>query len=111
MLDGGNTVTCKIRLCKTSEIPPGEMRGVDIEGIPPIAVYNIDGEFFATSNICTHATAMLTEGHLDGDSVECPLHGGCFNVRTGAPTSFPCEKPLRTFPLTVIGDELLTVIE
>jgi nitrite reductase/ring-hydroxylating ferredoxin subunit len=77
------------------------MLRVDQPDAPPLAAYNVDGEFYVTSNICTHNIAMLTDGYLEGDIVECPLHGGCFNVKTGAPTSFPCEKPLQTYAATV----------
>lgn len=96
----------KISLCRLSDVPAGQMLRVDLPEVPPLAVYNVDGEYFVTSNICTHNIAMLTDGYLEGDIVECPLHGGCFNVKTGAPTSFPCEKPLQTYRAIVEGDEL-----
>lgn len=101
----------KIQLCKISEVPPGEMLRVDLEGVPPIVVYNIDGEFFATSNICTHATAFLTDGYLDGELVECPVHGGTFNVRSGEAVDFPCEIALKTYEVTVEDDTLTTLVE
>jgi ethylbenzene dioxygenase ferredoxin subunit len=53
---------------------------------------------------------MLTDGYFEGETVECPLHGGCFNVKTGAATSFPCEKPLRTFPVLEIDGELFAEV-
>lgn len=101
-------MTSRIRLCGVSEVGPGEMLRVDQAGVQPLAVFNVDGGFFVTSNVCTHNVAMLTEGYLEGDIVECPLHGGCFNVKTGAATSFPCEKPLQTFPAIVDGDAVFT---
>lgn len=101
----------KIQLCKISEIEPGEMLRVDVDGAPPIAVYNLNGEFYATSNICTHATAMLTDGYLDGDIVECPVHGGTFNVRSGAAVDFPCEVALKTYEVAVEDGYLTTVME
>ncbi len=81
---------------------------VDLPDTPPLAVYNVEGQFFVTSNVCTHNIAMLTDGYLEGDTIECPLHGGCFNVRSGEPTSFPCEKPLPTYPSIVEQDSLYT---
>ena len=90
-----------IKVCDVTDLNPGEMLAVEAEGLPPVAVYNVDGEFFATSNICTHSIAILTDGYLDGDIVECPLHGGCFNVRTGEPAHFPCEVPIATFNVQV----------
>lgn len=96
----------KVKLCQTSDVSAGQMLRVDQPDLPPLAVYNVDGEFYITSNICTHNIAMLTDGYLEGDTVECPLHGGCFNVKTGDPTSFPCETPLQTYPAIVEGDTL-----
>lgn len=90
-----------IKVCDVADVEAGEMLSVDVDGLPPLAVYNVAGEFYATSNICTHSIAMLTDGYLDGDTIECPLHGGCFNVKTGEPTHFPCEVPLETFELEV----------
>ncbi len=90
-----------IKVCDTADVKPGEMLAIEMDELPPVAVYNVDGEFYATSNICTHAIAILTEGYFEGDTVECALHGGCFNVRTGEATEFPCEEPLETFEVQV----------
>lgn len=86
-----------VKVCSVDDVPPGEMLGIEMDGLPPVAIYNVDGEFFATSNVCTHAVAMLTDGYLEGDNVECPMHGGMFDVRTGEATHFPCVEPLETF--------------
>ncbi|HMP55183.1 MAG TPA: non-heme iron oxygenase ferredoxin subunit [Novosphingobium sp.] len=86
-----------VKACNADALKPGEMMAVDAKGLPPVALYNIDGEFLATSNVCSHAVAMLTDGYIDGDQIECPMHGGMFDIRTGAATHFPCVEPLRTF--------------
>lgn len=90
-----------IKVCEIDALNPGEMMAVEDNRLDNVALYNVDGEFYATSNICTHAIALLTEGFLEGDIVECALHGGCFNVRTGEATEFPCEEPLETFEVEV----------
>jgi ethylbenzene dioxygenase ferredoxin subunit len=90
-----------IKVCETADVRPGEMIPVDVDGFPPLAVYNVGDKFYLTSNICTHNIAILTDGYLEGDIVECPLHGGCFNVRTGEATHFPCVDPLQTFEVEV----------
>ena len=90
-----------IKACEAAEVQPGEMLAIEVDELPPVAVYNVDGEFYATSNICTHAIAILTDGYLDGCTVECPLHGGCFNVKTGEATHFPCVDALQTFEVEV----------
>ena len=86
-------------------LPPGEMTGLDI-GDSQIAVYNVGGTFYATYNICTHGFASLTDGYLEDDEVECPLHGGRFNVTDGSPALEPAECPLKTFRVRVSGDDV-----
>lgn len=91
----------RIEICKFDEIPAGEMRHVDIRDGLSVAVFNVDGRYYATNNLCTHGVAKLTDGWLEGEIIECPQHGGCFNVRTGEATLFPCEKPLKTYPILI----------
>lgn len=94
-------------VAKVEAVPPGEMLPVDIEGLPPIVIFNLDGELFATSNICTHAVARLSDGFFEEGVIECPLHSGCFDVRTGEAMEFPCEIPLKTYNVEVDGDDIL----
>lgn len=95
-----------VKLCNVNDLPPGEMLGIDNPDLPPVALYNVDGEFFATSNVCTHAVAMLTDGYLEGDQIECPMHGGMFSVRTGEPTHFPCVEAIATYQVEVRDGEV-----
>ena len=69
-------------------------------------VYNVAGEIFATDNICTHAFAMLTDGFLDGDVIECPLHGGCFKVKTGEGMGAPISENVKTYPVRMNGETI-----
>lgn len=62
-----------------------------------IALYRIEGRLYATSNICTHAYARLSGGDLEDYEVECPIHGGRFDVRTGQPVRAPVSHPLQCF--------------
>lgn len=84
-----------------SELPPGEMMGVEI-GSQRIVIYNVDGEFYATHNVCTHAFALLSDGWLEDDVIECPLHAGRFNVRTGKALGDPVECDLQIFPTRLV---------
>ena len=61
----------RVRLCGSGDIEPGQMLRVDVPGLPPLAVFNIDGEIHCTSNLCTHQRAILTDGLFEGDVVEC----------------------------------------
>jgi ethylbenzene dioxygenase ferredoxin subunit len=93
-----------IRLCGVADVAPGEILGVRVDAVEPLAVYNVAGRFYVTSDRCTHAVAYLSDGFLDGTTVECPLHGGCFDVTSGAATQAPCRTPLRTYEVVVDGD-------
>jgi nitrite reductase/ring-hydroxylating ferredoxin subunit len=98
-----------IILCKISDIAPGSVIRVE-HGELGLAVYNIDGTFYATADRCTHGLSSLSEGSLMGDEIECSMHFGTFDVKTGAPTGAPCSIPLRTFKVEVRGDDVVADI-
>jgi NAD(P)H-dependent nitrite reductase small subunit len=100
-----------MRVARASEIPEGEMKAVRL-GDREIALYHTDdGEFYATDNICTHEFAQLAEGWLEGWEVECPLHAGRFDVRTGKALCAPVQTDLQTFEVKVEGDDVLVKAE
>jgi len=67
-----------------------------------IALYSVDGEIYATDNVCTHAFAMLTDGWLDGDVIECPLHAGRFEVKTGKGLGPPVPCDIKTYKVRIV---------
>lgn len=83
----------------------GGLLGRSVGGIS-IALYLVDGAYFATSDLCTHGQARLSEGYLDGFLIECPLHQGLFDVRTGEVEGPPCTKAVVAFPVRVEGEFL-----
>jgi 3-phenylpropionate/trans-cinnamate dioxygenase ferredoxin subunit len=87
-----------IKVADAADVPPGEGLRVEI-GEYPIAIWNVDGEFYATSDTCTHEESALTDGDLWDEIVECALHGAQFNVRTGEVVSLPAIFPIATFPV------------
>lgn len=94
-----------IRVASTNEIPAGEGRYFDVDG-EPVAVFHVDGQFYAISDVCTHEEASLAEGELEGEIVECALHGARFNVRTGEVVALPATVPVQTFPVRVVGNDV-----
>ncbi len=94
-------MTATIRLCKTQEVQEGSPKSVEVPEHPVLAVYEVDGAYYATDNMCTHGLAMLTDGYQDGASIECPFHGGTFDICSGKATAYPCQIPLKTYPVTV----------
>lgn len=103
-------MSARIFLCKTSDLAPGAVRKVEREGAPALAVYNIEGAFYATDDCCTHGLASLSEGALDGDNIECNLHFGGFHVPTGKAVFSPCTIDIKTWPVVVEGDEVFAVV-
>jgi nitrite reductase/ring-hydroxylating ferredoxin subunit len=59
-------------ICKATEVVPGAVKRVEVEGLPPLAVYNLGGRFYVTDDTCTHGKASLAEGIVEGTSIECP---------------------------------------
>ena len=96
------------RVCKKSEVAPGEVKRIEN---PAIAVFNVEGTLFAISDTCTHSEASLSEGRVDGETVECPLHGACFDLRTGEALTPPAVEPVQTFPVIVQEDEIYVEIK
>jgi len=92
-------------VAKRGDLPNGKIKGVTV-GKQSVALYNLEGEIFATDNVCSHAYAQLSDGYLDGDMIVCPLHAGCFDVRTGKALEPPAEDDIKTFPVRVIGEEI-----
>ncbi len=95
-----------IRVASTSDVAEGEAFAVEAQGIS-LALYRVEGEWFCTDNICTHAFALLTDGWLEGHDIECPLHAGRFDVRTGKGLCAPIEEDLRTFAVRLDGESVM----
>jgi nitrite reductase/ring-hydroxylating ferredoxin subunit/hemoglobin-like flavoprotein len=95
--------TLKPNEFRVSELAPGQAKLVQL-GETDIAVYNVDGNFYATQNACTHQGGFLSEGTLTGAVITCPIHGSCFDVTNGKVTRGPAHKPLETFRVVLDGD-------
>ena len=67
----------------------------------------VDGRVYAFSALCTHQLAYLEEGELVGHEISCPLHGGSFDIRTGAALKRPAAIPIRIFPVRIEGQDVL----
>jgi naphthalene 1,2-dioxygenase system ferredoxin subunit len=92
-----------------ADIPAGTMLHVELDG-RMIALYNVDGDFYATDDICTHRRARLSDGYLVGTIVQCPLHFGKFDIKTGQPMNPPCKIPIATYPVTLEVERLLVAL-
>jgi nitrite reductase/ring-hydroxylating ferredoxin subunit len=97
------------KVASVSDVPEGDVFGVEVEGTP-IALYQLDGAFYATHNVCTHAFALLSDGYVDDGKIECPLHQGIFDIRSGKAEEGPVDEDLKTFAVKREGDDLLVEI-
>lgn len=72
-----------------------------------LALYLVDDEVFATADLCTHGGARLSQGYLEGHLIECPLHQGLFDIRTGEVAGPPCKRAVRSFPVRLEDDSII----
>jgi nitrite reductase/ring-hydroxylating ferredoxin subunit len=94
------------RVAAVAELREGEAFAARA-GETPIALFKVDGAIYATHDICTHEYAYLSEGYLDGCVVECPLHQGRFDIRTGKALCAPLEHDLPVYPVRIVGADVL----
>jgi nitrite reductase/ring-hydroxylating ferredoxin subunit len=88
---------------RTAEIKPGHARRLTVDG-KAVAVYNIEGAFYATQDECTHADGPMSEGEIVEQTAVCPWHASVFDVRTGAVIEGPAEEPLKAYRVVVEGE-------
>lgn len=98
----------KVRVASVNDLKDGEAKTVQAEG-QEIALYKVNGEFFATTNKCVHKGGPLGEGELEGNIIICPWHGWKFDVRTGISPVNPAAQ-VKTFPVTVEGDDVFVEV-
>ena len=96
-----------VKVANTDELSPGQMKLVELENDERILLANVNGEYHAVSEVCTHAYFSLSEGVLTGKEVECPLHGSVFDVKTGEALGPPAGEPLTVYPVRIEGGDIL----
>ena len=87
------------------DVAPGTAVRI-VAGGEELAIFNVDGQFYATIDVCSHDEASLADGELFGHVVECPLHGARFDVRTGKALSLPAVYPVKTYEIRVVDGQL-----
>ncbi len=95
-----------IKAAATLDVPPGTVRVVEVSG-RRIALCNVGGEYFAVDDVCTHDGGPLGNGRLCDGEIECPRHGGRFDIRSGRATVFPAINAIRTYPVAVDGGNVM----
>ena len=92
-------------VCAAGALEPGDFEVVDTDDMP-IAVFNIDGRYYAIEDLCTHDGEELTGGPLEGTEIICPRHGARFCIRTGAALTPPAYDDIATFPVRIENGRL-----
>ncbi len=95
-----------VRVCALGDIPDEGVLGVEIDSTP-VALARSEGEVFAVSDICSHAEVNLSEGEVEDGTIECWLHGSCFDLRSGAPINPPATAAIPTYVVKTDGDDVL----
>lgn len=96
-------------VAQKDDIEEGKGISVDVEG-KKLAVFNIEGEYFAIDDECSHAGGSLSEGEVNGHTVRCPLHGAEFDLKTGQVLSEPAEEAVSGYKVIIDGDNVLVEI-
>jgi nitrite reductase/ring-hydroxylating ferredoxin subunit len=94
-----------VKVATVSEVPPGKAKQAKVGG-KTLAVFNVDGNFYAIDDTCPHRGASLAEGEVEGQHVVCPLHAAVFDVTSGAHLSPPAQSDVACYKVQVMGDEV-----
>ena len=90
----------RVQVAQVDDLEPGSMMMVEVDG-KPVLLANLEGEFYAVSDLCTHEEYNLSEGSLDGCEVECPGHSAFFDLKTGDVIDGPAMDPLETYSVQI----------
>ena len=94
-----------VKVAAKDAVPDGSTLQVSVEG-EAVCLYNLDGALYATQDVCTHAQASLSDGFIDGDCIECPLHQALFHIPTGEARTEPATENLRVYAVRVADDAI-----
>lgn len=103
-------------VCDITDLEPGDALRLDLESasgtpVPVALVRDDDGDFHAISDTCSHGQVSLSQGEVDGRSIECWLHGSRFDLRSGAPKGLPATQPVPVYQVTLDGERVLVDID
>jgi len=103
-------VSKTVKVAEVDQLQPGRGIVVEADGYA-IALFNLEGEFYAIENECPHEDGPLGEGEVDGETVSCPWHGARFNIKTGAVASPPAFSDVAVFPTIVRGRDVFVEVK
>jgi 3-phenylpropionate/trans-cinnamate dioxygenase ferredoxin subunit len=95
-----------VRICGESEIAPGQAVKIVVEGVPIALVKDSAGVVHAIGDTCSHGEISLSEGFVEGDTLECWAHGSKFELATGKPKNFPAFEPVPVYQVTITDGDV-----
>ncbi len=98
-----------VAVARVGDVMPGQIKTFAVNG-QKVLIANWEGTFFATQDLCTHDGGTLADGELIEGEIECPRHGGRFDLRTGAVTAMPPMFPIKTFPVRIEGEQIMVAL-
>ncbi len=96
-----------IKVCKVGDVPEGGCFRAEVDGLPALAVFNVDREYFAINDTCSHGEASLSDGDIDDGQVECPWHNARFCIKSGKALTFPAVEPQKTYQIRLVDDDIM----
>ena len=99
-----------VRVCSLDELPTVGAAAADIHGRTVAVIRTAEGEVHAVDDTCSHANVSLSEGELDGCTLECWLHGSRFDIRTGNPSGPPAITPIAVHTVKIEGDDVYVAL-
>jgi len=107
----GATGATDVRVCAVGDIAADSAQRFDVDG-HRLCIVNINGDFFAIGDECSHQDYSLSEGEVwpDDCTIECPKHGSTFSLTTGEPRSLPATKPVPVYAVRADGDDVLVTL-
>ena len=100
-----------IRICSTEDVPKGTAVRAVTGDLEIAVVHAEDDNFYAVYDECSHAAVALSEGEIDGCTLECWLHGSRFDLRTGEPTGLPATEPVPVYPVEIRDGDVYVSLE
>ena len=92
-----------VRVAALGDLEPGALKQVEVD-LEEVVLANVDGEILALSDVCSHQYVYLSDGFLEGETVECPQHGSKFSMRTGEVLNPPATQPVATYEVKIEED-------
>ena len=93
------------KVAEKKDLPAGKAIAVDVHG-KQIAIFNVNGQYYAIDDTCTHAGGTLSEGEVEGTVVTCPWHGATFNITNGAVLSDPAPEGVKSYKVHIEGEDI-----